>query len=66
MSHFSQKTHGLRTRPAPQAIRVTLPAPSKEDIEKLAYRFWEERGGVNGSAWDDWFRAERELLRLRR
>lgn len=32
-----------------------------EEIEKLAHRFWAERGYQHGSAEVDWFRAEREL-----
>ena len=32
-----------------------------EQIEKLAYRLWEERGGPLGSPDDDWFRAEEKL-----
>src|SRR5260370_32929171 len=31
------------------------------DIEKLAYRLWEERGRPIGSSETDWFRAERIL-----
>jgi hypothetical protein len=33
----------------------------REEIEKLAYRIWEERGRPLGSPDEDWFRAEREL-----
>jgi len=33
-----------------------------EQIEILAYRLWEKRGGPLGSPDDDWFRAERELI----
>ncbi len=32
-----------------------------EDIAKLAYRFWEERGRPPGSPEVDWYQAEREL-----
>jgi hypothetical protein len=32
-----------------------------EDTERLAYRFWLERGCPIGSPEDDWFRAEDEL-----
>ena len=35
-----------------------------EQIEKLAYRLWEERGGPLGSPDEDWYRAEQELQRL--
>ena len=31
-------------------------------IEKLAYRFWEERGRPFGSPEEDWLKAEREFL----
>jgi len=33
------------------------------EIEKLSYQLWEERGRPFGSPEEDWFRAERELLR---
>lgn len=33
------------------------------EIEKLAYRFWEERGRPFGSPEEDWFKAEREAQR---
>jgi hypothetical protein len=32
-----------------------------EEIEKLAHRFWAERGYSHGEAEVDWFRAEQEL-----
>jgi len=40
-------------------------APKQEEIARLAYSYWEARGGRHGSAVEDWLRAEREL-RLRR
>jgi hypothetical protein len=33
----------------------------REAIERLAYHFWLERGCPEGSAGEDWFRAERVL-----
>ena len=36
----------------------------REQIAQLAYSFWEARGGAEGSAFDDWLRAERELNAL--
>ncbi len=43
-------------------------APAKnvahEDIAKLAYSYWLERGGAHGFAEQDWLRAERELKSL--
>jgi hypothetical protein len=35
--------------------------PSLDEIAKLAYSYWEARGGVGGSALEDWLRAERAL-----
>ena len=34
----------------------------REQIEKLAYQLWEERGRPFGSPDEDWFRAEREFV----
>ncbi len=42
---------------------------SLDDLEKfrkiavLAYQFWQERGCPVGTPDDDWFRAEREIVR---
>jgi hypothetical protein len=35
--------------------------PSQQDIAKLAYALWEERGMPNESAEEDWIEAERRL-----
>jgi len=35
-----------------------------EAIARLAYSYWEARGGVGGTPEDDWFRAEHELVTL--
>ena len=32
-----------------------------DQIEKMAYNFWEERGRPLGSPEDDWFRAEKSV-----
>jgi hypothetical protein len=39
-----------------------LSITQREQIEKLAYRLWEERGRPLGSPDDDWVRAEEELI----
>jgi hypothetical protein len=47
---------------------VALPAISEkiilvqDDIARLAYSLWEARGGTGGSAEEDWYRAEQEIL----
>ena len=35
--------------------------PGNEDIARLAYQIWEERGRPVGSAEVDWYEAERQL-----
>ena len=37
------------------------PAPTREDIEQLAYRLWLERGCPSGTPEQDWDRAETML-----
>ena len=51
--------------PAPAPEVVTLPRiPTTEEIAMLAYSYWQQRGYQGGSSEDDWYRAERELLKL--
>jgi hypothetical protein len=42
-----------------------ISVPTHAEIAELAYQYWESRGGQGGSPWEDWFRAEQELLRRR-
>ena len=37
-----------------------------KDIQQLAYKLYEERGGSPGLDWDDWFEAERRILKCRK
>jgi hypothetical protein len=60
-------------RPAPARPRTTTkkkaaaagaaaqPEPSREEIAKLAYELYLQRGGVDGSHVEDWLEAERLL-----
>ncbi len=36
-------------------------APSNEEIARLAYELYLQRGGVNGYHLEDWYEAERKL-----
>ncbi len=38
--------------------------PPREEIEKLARAYWEQRGYQDGFAEQDWLRAEQELLKM--
>ncbi len=45
---------------------VAQPAPpdpvvDRGEVERLAHSYWEARGRPEGSAEDDWFRAEHEV-----
>jgi hypothetical protein len=37
----------------------------QEEIERLAYSYYQARGGQDGSSEDDWFRAEQEVRNRR-
>jgi hypothetical protein len=59
-----------RTTTAPKGekatIRDTAPAwwrPSRDDIARLAYHYFEARGREEGRDLEDWISAERELSR---
>ena len=34
----------------------------REEIRHRAHELYEQRGRVDGLAWDDWFRAETEIV----
>jgi hypothetical protein len=38
-----------------------MDAHEYEDVARLAYRFWEERGRPLGSPEVDWYQAKREI-----
>ena len=48
------------TGAAPQSNGTA--GPAFEEVARLAYFYWESRAGVEGSAEEDWLRAERELM----
>lgn len=49
--------------PEHQAI-PEVAMPTHDQIASLAHQLWTERGSPSESADDDWFEAERRLLRL--
>lgn len=76
MAHFCGKTHSARDRRrgfgededqrvsvagATSDAAVQWPAPTEEQIARLAYSYWEARGCTGGTPEADWFRAEAEL-----
>jgi hypothetical protein len=68
------KTVVPRRKPAAAAAKRTRTATAKtksavevkpEEIERLAYRLWEERGRPEGTSSEDWNRAQTMLLESR-
>ena len=54
-----------RKAPAKKAAIVTMSSPkpvSRDEVAKLAHKFWSERGFQHGHHEEDWLRAE-EMLR---
>jgi hypothetical protein len=48
-----------------KAASATIVAtPSREEVERLAKSYWEQRGCQDGYAEQDWLRAEQELLKI--
>jgi len=47
-------------------IQTSTPTPSyaghDDEVRRRAYEIYESRGGQDGSAEEDWIRAEQELL----
>jgi hypothetical protein len=52
-------------RASTEAAASLAPIAEREEIARLAYSYWEARGGQGGSPEEDWVRAEQEF-RVRR
>jgi hypothetical protein len=62
----SPTTAEIPAAPVPEAATETALAasdhkPPREEIARLAFLYWEARGGQGGSPEEDWLRAEQEL-----
>ena len=58
---IAEAPNGTAKRRKPAAKKQTTIAPSREEIARLAEKFWAERGWPEGSPEQDWLRAEQEL-----
>ena len=60
-----EATNGTAKRRKPAAKKqqtsAAIPAPPREEIARLAEKYWAERGWPEGSPEQDWLRAEQEL-----
>jgi hypothetical protein len=59
-------TKRAKISPSNREVRLQTPAaeiPELHDrIATRAYEIFEEKGRTNGHDWEDWFRAEQEVL----
>jgi hypothetical protein len=51
----------VTARPEPAEAPLPVHGLDQEEVARLAYAYWLERGGQGGSAENDWYRAEQEL-----
>ena len=49
-----------------RSIRTARSNDIENRIRYRAYQLYEQRGSVDGFAWDDWFQAEAEILRAQK
>ncbi|HBY64331.1 MAG TPA: hypothetical protein DEH78_31290 [Solibacterales bacterium] len=63
-------THKAPAKRTPKSKAQTAPAPEpaalqtvdfQEEVARLAYQYWEDRGRTHGDPQADWFRAEAEV-----
>jgi hypothetical protein len=52
----------VRVRPRADRRTSSRGAPNETDIARRAYQLFVQRGGEHGHDWEDWLRAERELM----
>jgi hypothetical protein len=63
MTHSCGRPHSPRIRREyyEEKRALAVRRPTREEIARLAYSYWEARGCQGGSPEEDWFRAERAL-----
>jgi hypothetical protein len=57
----NEPSDSVNTEIAAAPVPAAFYGPSREDIARLAYSYWEARGCQGGSPEEDWARAEREI-----
>lgn len=57
-------THKHTAKKTVEPVAEPVRTATREDIARLAYSYWEQRDFQPGSPEEDWFRAEKELLKL--
>jgi hypothetical protein len=64
VSRAANVTEAPASEIEPVAVTVSATAPSSDEVAKLAYSFWADRGYQGGSPEEDWLRAEQQLSAL--
>jgi hypothetical protein len=62
--HHNSKTE-TNGSPAPGQTPLAKDHDGHGETARLAYSYWQARGGTHGSAEEDWLRAEQEMKALR-
>ena len=52
----------MQTNPRTKPVDSAKPPNLEEEIRKRAYELFEARGGENGHEFEDWRRAEEEIM----
>ncbi len=58
---FAQPVDSPAEPANPEPLTAAVFEPTREEIARLAYSYWEARGCQGGCPEDDWIRAESEL-----
>ena len=61
MQQQLEKTTASDDRITVSALEEISESHNREQIATLAYKFWQARGGPDGTPTEDWFRAELEI-----
>ena len=62
MAPNKPKENVVKVRPRTDRRLNARTLPTETDIARRAHQLFVERGGEHGRDWEDWLRAERELL----
>lgn len=64
-AHKAPAAAAPRTRKAAAPNGDATPVVEPQEIERLAYQLWEQRGRPEGTSVEDWNRAQQILLQSR-
>ena len=65
MAKSKRKYEEVSRTPEAEPVESTVGAPDPDRVAQRAYELYLSRGGAEGQDMEDWFVAERELVRSR-